>query len=407
MIGFNSNLPLVFISTFGKEVPKDEKLPASMRIIDTKGGRASLTGPADFEGRRRTIGAPPGAPVIAAADGGELAVVAIAVGQDEILSRPHPLDQRLQRELGVADQGITDAEIFVQVSRIEGGVNDRLALRHGYAVVGGGEAAADAQDHIGIPQELEDRFGDGSAARAERQRMRLGERALALQARGDRTLEQLGERLELRPGLGVVDALPGVDHRPLGGDERRGDPRNVLRIGRDLEARRGLVAQRLRHVFTEQAHRKLDEHRPGPAVAHLRERAAHRIGDDRRQDDLLRGEYEGGAWDPDVEVINAGVPGYTTDQEATYLELRGLALEPDAIVLNDGLSNGSFVQLYARREKPLTYFRSGSSAWRSPRTLSSEPAPTASRSACCSSRAPGTAGSRFARATRSSRNCAS
>ena len=33
------------------------------------------------------------------------------------------------------------------------------------------------------------------------------------------------------------------------------------------------------------------------------------------------------------EVINAGVPGYTTDQEATYLELRGLALEPDAIVV--------------------------------------------------------------------------
>ena len=33
------------------------------------------------------------------------------------------------------------------------------------------------------------------------------------------------------------------------------------------------------------------------------------------------------------EVVNAGVPGYTTDQEATYLELRGLALEPDAIVL--------------------------------------------------------------------------
>ena len=51
LIGFNSNLPLVFIHTFGKEVPKEEKLVASMRIIDTKGGRASVTGAADFDGR--------------------------------------------------------------------------------------------------------------------------------------------------------------------------------------------------------------------------------------------------------------------------------------------------------------------------------------------------------------------
>jgi acetolactate synthase-1/2/3 large subunit len=40
----------------------------------------------------------------------------------------------------------------------------------------------------------------------------------------------------------------------------------------------------------------------------------------------------------------------------------GKLLDSDAIVLNDGLSNGGFVQTYARREKPGTYFRSGSSA---------------------------------------------
>ena len=40
----------------------------------------------------------------------------------------------------------------------------------------------------------------------------------------------------------------------------------------------------------------------------------------------------------------------------------GKLLEPDAIVLNDGLSNGVFVQRYARREQPGTCFRSGSSA---------------------------------------------
>lgn len=36
-------------------------------------------------------------------------------------------------------------------------------------------------------------------------------------------------------------------------------------------------------------------------------------------------------------------------------------MDSDAIVLNDGLSNGGYVQTYARRSKPGTYFRSGSS----------------------------------------------
>jgi acetolactate synthase-1/2/3 large subunit len=40
----------------------------------------------------------------------------------------------------------------------------------------------------------------------------------------------------------------------------------------------------------------------------------------------------------------------------------GAILAPDAIVLNDGLSNGQFVQNYARRDRPGTMFKSGSSA---------------------------------------------
>jgi len=40
----------------------------------------------------------------------------------------------------------------------------------------------------------------------------------------------------------------------------------------------------------------------------------------------------------------------------------GRLLEPDTMVLNDGLSNGDFVHAYARRETPGTYFRSGSSS---------------------------------------------
>jgi acetolactate synthase-1/2/3 large subunit len=40
----------------------------------------------------------------------------------------------------------------------------------------------------------------------------------------------------------------------------------------------------------------------------------------------------------------------------------GRMLEPEAIIVNDGLSNGDFVRMYARRDKPGTYLRTGSSA---------------------------------------------
>jgi hypothetical protein len=46
---------------------------------------------------------------------------------------------------------------------------------------------------------------------------------------------------------------------------------------------------------------------------------------------------------PDWEILNAGVAGYATDQQLLYLEHRGLALEPDLVLLlfhpNDLLEN--------------------------------------------------------------------
>ena len=55
-----------------------------------------------------------------------------------------------------------------------------------------------------------------------------------------------------------------------------------------------------------------------------------------------------------IEVINAGVPGYTTEQEAAYLQLRGLALEPDAIVvqftLNDVIARPPWLTRWWGRE---------------------------------------------------------
>jgi acetolactate synthase-1/2/3 large subunit len=61
-----------------------------------------------------------------------------------------------------------------------------------------------------------------------------------------------------------------------------------------------------------------------------------------------------------AEAAAAGKKSGATGCWAAY-EL-GKLLEPDTILLNDGLSNGRFVQDYARRERAGTSFKSGSSA---------------------------------------------
>jgi acetolactate synthase-1/2/3 large subunit len=62
----------------------------------------------------------------------------------------------------------------------------------------------------------------------------------------------------------------------------------------------------------------------------------------------------------EAEALEAGRQKGATGLWIAYQ--LGKLLGPDAIVLNDGLSNGVFVQRYARREQPGTCFRSGSSA---------------------------------------------
>jgi len=51
LAGFNSNLPLVIVNTFGEDVPRETRAAVSLRVIDTTGGRAAITGPAQYEGR--------------------------------------------------------------------------------------------------------------------------------------------------------------------------------------------------------------------------------------------------------------------------------------------------------------------------------------------------------------------
>ena len=51
LANFSSNLPLVIINTSGQEIPHETKVPASVRVIDSKNSRATVMGAADFDGR--------------------------------------------------------------------------------------------------------------------------------------------------------------------------------------------------------------------------------------------------------------------------------------------------------------------------------------------------------------------
>jgi acetolactate synthase-1/2/3 large subunit len=81
-------------------------------------------------------------------------------------------------------------------------------------------------------------------------------------------------------------------------------------------------------------------------VAGRRERVEHQ-----KREMLAREEEQA------IEAMKAPTP---TGRLVGY-EL-GKLIDSDAIILNDGLSNGGFIDAYARRDRPGTYFRSGSSA---------------------------------------------
>jgi len=51
LAGFNSNLPLMIINSFGQEIVKEEKAMVSARLIQAEGARYSISGPAEFSGR--------------------------------------------------------------------------------------------------------------------------------------------------------------------------------------------------------------------------------------------------------------------------------------------------------------------------------------------------------------------
>ena len=166
-------------------------------------------------------------------------------------------------------------------------MDDGLALRHGDAERGFGEGAADAEDHVGLGEEFRHRARHREAARAERQRMRLRERRLAAEAGGDGNREPLGQPLQLRPGLRVMHALAGIDHRPLGVDQQRGCFLHMHGVGAVAGAQHRRVVQRLRHFLVPHVGRDFDDHGSAAAVLQLGEGAAEDVADLGREVDRL------------------------------------------------------------------------------------------------------------------------
>ena len=132
-----------------------------------------------------------------------------------------------------------------------------------------------------------DRLGPRSAAGAQRQRVILRKRALSLQTRGDGDVQELRQLAQLLPGPSVVHPLTRVDDRALRVAENlgHGDDRCRIRSGTGGEGR--LVVQRLPQLLPEQVERELDQHRTGPAVAHLGEGPAHGLRNRSGHRDLL------------------------------------------------------------------------------------------------------------------------
>ena len=132
------------------------------------------------------------------------------------------------------------------------------------------EARAEREHDVGLRDELHRRLAALVAERSAPQRMARRERIVVQIARGDRRLQQLGERDALRTAVRHDDAAAGEDHREL----RRGEQRRRL-VEAALAAGAALDRERPRNlaldVAVEEVARDVELRR-----AHLEHRAVER-----------------------------------------------------------------------------------------------------------------------------------
>ena len=130
------------------------------------------------------------------------------------------VDDHCERLLGVARQAHVYALLLVDVVYVVGVLDERLARRDRLTVAGVGEAGADGEQHVGFQQPLARGPGGRAGACAERQRVRLRERALALHGGVHGHVEQLGELHQLVGGVSEQHASAGPKHGVAGLQEQ-------------------------------------------------------------------------------------------------------------------------------------------------------------------------------------------
>ena len=129
---------------------------------------------------------------------------------------PAGFDHLTQHKLGVSHYGMVDVVVLVDVPRVVGCLDHRLARGnvHGHSVFG--EAAPYAEHQVGPAHEVEQGARHDPRSAAQGQVVGFREGALAQQGGHDWYLKQLGQLNQLIGGLGVEHALAGVNHRVLG-----------------------------------------------------------------------------------------------------------------------------------------------------------------------------------------------
>ena len=132
----------------------------------------------------------------------------------------HFIDHQFERESGVAHESDIDAVVLVDVLDVDVRVDHELAGWNVDPEVRARQAGAYAEYRVRGSQPLEHAFRSGPVRRTERQRMVVGERALALHGGDDRDLRQFRERSQFFRGLGVEHSLSGPDDGIAGVEQR-------------------------------------------------------------------------------------------------------------------------------------------------------------------------------------------
>ena len=212
------------------------------------------------------------------------AAAAVALGPGLTLDL---LDHLREHQLGVADDRVVEVVVLVEVDGVDGALHHHLAagdLSRGEVA---GEARADAEDRVGLVEEVARHLGHRVGGRAQGERMVLGEGALAAVGRGDGGVEQFRERRELLAGLGPEDALAGEDHRALGREQRRDGVAHVGGIAGAAMRRDGAVVRDRRiGLFGAHVGGGLEQHGRAAAGAQEGVGAAQELGDAPRLVDL-------------------------------------------------------------------------------------------------------------------------